>query len=190
VYDLFVEWIARPAYRFIVKPILFTIWLIKKFFKYLGKFLWHLTFATTGNIIEISIILTLVYHRAKIMPHIPGVNDHPWMFGVIMVTTLFAGSIVVIFAYNILNLLFIDRKEIIEKEPEFIQTIVDKIKWGFYNLRKDVVKSDQQRQEDKNAKKAIKMAARRHLREAKRKKEEERKAKLDIIHDRADILDL
>jgi hypothetical protein len=190
MYDLFVEWIARPAYRFIVKPILFTIWLIKKFFKYLGKFLWYLTFTTTGNIIEISIILIPVYHRAKIMPHIPGMNDHPWMFGVVMVTTLFAGSIVVIFLYNIVNLLFVDRKEIIEKEPEFIQTVVDKIKWGFYNLRKDVVKSDQQRQEDKNAKKAIQMAAKRRKKEERIIKEKERKAKLDVIHDRADILDL
>jgi len=190
MYDLFVAWIARPAYRFIVKPILFAWTLIKIFFKYLGKFLWYLTFATTGNIIEISIILILVYHRAKIMPHIPGVNDHPWMFGVMMVTTLFAGSIVVISAYNILNLLFVDRKEIIEKEPEFIQTVVDKIHWGFRNLKKDVMKSDNQRIYDQNAKKAIKMAARRHLKEAKIKREEERKRKLDIIHDRADILDL
>lgn len=190
MYDLFVEWIARPTYRFIMKPILFVWELIKKFFKYLGKFLWYLMFTTTGNIIAISIILALVKYRAKILPPIPNIYETPWIFGAIMITISFVAAILLIFAYNIVNLLFVDRKEIIEKEPEFIQTVVDKIHWGFRNLRVDVVKSDRQRQEDRNAKKDIKMAARRHLREAKIRKEEKRKEKLDIIHDRSEIIDL
>ncbi len=143
MYDQFVEFIARPVYRFVVKPIIYGWELMKKFFKYFGKFLWYLMFATTGNIIELSIILTLVAYRAKIIPHIPEINDYPWMLGVVMVTILFLGVVCSISAYNILNWIFSsDRRDIIGKEPEFIQTIVNKIDMGFHNLKRDVKKSD------------------------------------------------
>lgn len=199
MYNLFIEFVARPIYRFVVKPILFMWGLIKKFFKYFGKFLWYIMFATTGNAIVLFIILMIVKHRVKVAAHLPNPDEAAWMFGVFSMSLIGSLYICMAFLYNILHWMFssLMRSEIIEKEPEFIQTIVEKIRWGFCNIKSEVVKSEAERQGDKRRRKekregekAVKMAAKRLKKEEKIKKEAKRRQKLNIIHDRAEILDL
>lgn len=81
MYDLFIEWVARPIYRFIIRPIMGIKKTMITTLKYMGKFLWYLMFATTGNIIVLSIVLTCIKYHAEITPHFPDPGENAWMFG-------------------------------------------------------------------------------------------------------------
>lgn len=199
MYDQFIEWVARPIYRFVVKPVFRVSEFIKKFFVCFGKFLWYLMVATTGNIIVLSAVLTIIKYRVEIVSHLPGPEEHSWMFGVLSVAMVGTLYICMAFLYNILHWMFSSymRNDIICKEPQFIQDIVRKMYYGFRNIKEDVKKNDyevqeikRKRKEKREGEKAVKLAAKRLKKEKKIKKEEERKSKLDIIHDRADIIDL
>lgn len=196
MYDYFIEWIARPVYRFIIKPTI-AIWeFIKTCFRYTGKFLWYLMFATTGNIIVISCILKVFLKYGLPSFDHSKVNSVIAILGPFIAIGIFV--ICCIFIYNIFNWAFSsDRKDIISKEPRFIRSIESKIRIAFYDMQTDVIKSDDEiqdtkrrKKEKKEAKKLLAMAEKRIKKEAEVKKEEERKRKLDIIHNRAEILDL
>jgi hypothetical protein len=199
VYDYFIEWVARPFYRFVVKPILFAKKMIKIFFKYLGKFLYYAITATTGNAIIISIVL-LIYLKFGngLVPKIDYVNAHPTTFLFFPVSIIAMIALCFSFIYNVCTWIFSsDRRDIIDKEPDFIQMFVEKISSAFYNIKKDVKDGDnklmnikRRRKEKRDGEKAVRMAAKRKKEEERIKKEEERKRKLDIVYDRAEIIDL
>jgi hypothetical protein len=189
VYDLFIEWVARPIYRFVVKPTMSIRKATIIALKYIGKFIGYLIFATTGNAI---VILTLISCHSKILLYISELDKSGTIvFYLLAAVILLVIFICLMFIYNVFLLIFnCDRDDIIEKEPEFIQEFLRKTDHFFFNLKTDVKRSDEviqtikeKRREERASRKALKS-------EAKRFKEAERKRRLDIIHDRTEIIDL
>ena len=184
MYDNFIEWVVIPIYRFIIKPFLFCCKCVKMTVIYIGKFLSYLMFATTGNMISIpSVVFGILSYK------LPPVAEQPaYLFIVIPIGICFCLVLGFMFIYNICNWMFSysGRKEIIEKEPEFIQNIVEHISYGFHQVIKDAKKNDNQIQELKNLKKqkkALKI-------ERKRLEKEKRLRELDVINSRSEIIDI
>lgn len=200
MYYFFVIWIARPIYRFIIKPFLFICRMVQKVIGLVLNFIYYLFVCLTGNFI---LAITLGSLTRKYIDYSSDASPLTTLLAI--VSTISFALICFLIVGRLVDPAIITKKsDYFKNEPQFIKNIVQKIHKGFQNIihgfrhfKEEVKKSDEEiqvikrkKREKKNAQKVIKMAKKRIRKEEKIQRELEEKKRLDIIHNRSEIIDL
>lgn len=185
MYDFFIDQIMIPIYKYVLKPMKLITYFLWLFIKYVFV-------ALTGNIILMLIMILILSNiNLTYVMRVTTELTTDTILIIIILCSILLGIASVCFLYNFFNLFsYLNREDIIDKEPEFVKNIGDVVACTYVKILKDVKSRDgkqqnirQKKKENIAAKKAIKMAE-------KRIKKEKEQIKLNMIHNRSEILDL